>query len=146
MKHPGLRGQLASEPRCSAARRGAPLYDLRMPLLVAVRDLLFRSKIDEAARRVGVAVRFAPRDRPLAAVVRELGGGTLLADLNAPEALDGLRAARDSGTVHAVGFMGHAQQELADAAAAAGAEVLTRGQLVARLDALVRDAGEPNPS
>jgi hypothetical protein len=115
-----------------------------MPLLVAVRDLLFRSKIDEAARRVGVGVRFAPRDRPLADAVRELGRGTLLADLNAPQAMDALRAAQAAGTVKAIGYLGHLQQDLADAAAAMGAEVLTRGQLVARLDVLLRDAGEPS--
>ncbi|HYG68005.1 MAG TPA: hypothetical protein VD838_10110 [Anaeromyxobacteraceae bacterium] len=110
-----------------------------MPVLVAVRDLLFRSKIQEAAARAGVEVRFAPRDRPLADVVRELGGGTVLADLNQPDALEALRVGASSG-VRAIGWLGHLQKDLMDEASAAGVEVLTRGQLVAKLDGILRGA------
>jgi hypothetical protein len=111
-----------------------------MPILVAVRDLMFRSKIQEAATRTGVEVRFAPRDRPLADVVRELGSGTVLADLNEPGALDALRAGAASPGVRAIGWLGHLQQDLMDEASAAGVEVLTRGQLVAKLDAILHGA------
>jgi hypothetical protein len=114
-----------------------------MPLLVAVRDLMLRSRIEEAARRAGVKIRLAPRDRPLADVLRELTGGTVLADLNAPGTLEALGAAGTGTGVRRIGFLGHLQQDLAEAAAAAGVEVLTRGQLVARLDDLVSSAGEP---
>lgn len=110
-----------------------------MPVLVAVRDLMFRSKFQEAAARTGVDVRFAPRDRPLAEAIRELGAGTVLADLNEPGALDALRGAA-GGNVRAVGWLGHLQQDLMDAARAAGVEVLTRGQLVAKLDGILRGA------
>jgi hypothetical protein len=112
-------------------------------MLVAVRDLLFRSRIEESARRAGVAIRLAPRDRPLAEAIAALGGGTVLADLNQPGALEALREAAAAGAVRAVGYLGHLQQELMTEAAAAGIEVLTRGQLSARLDALVAGAGEP---
>jgi hypothetical protein len=113
-----------------------------MPLLVAVRDLFFRSKIDEAARRLGVALQFAPRDRSIAEAFQALGPRALLLDLNAPGALDALRAARAAG-VRAIGFLGHLQRDLAQAATDAGAEVLTRGQIAARLDALLREVTGP---
>jgi hypothetical protein len=112
-----------------------------MPILVAVRDLMFRSKIQEAAARAGVEIRFAPRDRPLADAIRDLGAGTVLADLNEPGALDALRAGAAASGVRAIGWLGHLQQDLMDEASAAGVEVLTRGQLVARLDGILRGAG-----
>jgi hypothetical protein len=115
-----------------------------MPLLVAVRDLIFRSRIEEAARRAGVAVRIAPRDLPLEEAIRALGAGTVLADLNQKGALKALEAAAAGGAVRAVGYLGHLQEDLAAAAEAAGILVLTRGQLAARLEALVASAGEPS--
>jgi hypothetical protein len=111
-----------------------------MPLLVAVRDLFFRSKIDEAARRLGVAFQYAPRDLPLTEAVQALCPSTVLVDLNAPEALDALRAARAAGA-RTIGYLGHLQRDLAEAAADAGAEVLTRGQLAARLEPILREVG-----
>ncbi len=107
-----------------------------MAILVAVRDLLFRSKIDAAAQRLGVAIRVASRATPLSQAMRELGPGTVLADLGEPGVLDEVRAAKAAGApVRVVGFLGHLQAELARAAEAAGVdEVLTRGQLVQRLD------------
>lgn len=116
-----------------------------MPILVAVRDLLFRSKIQAAAERLGVAVRFAPRGTPLADAARELGEGTVLADLGEPGALDQIRAARAAARLRVVGFLGHLEAELARAASEAGVdEVLSRGQLVQRLDeVLVSAAAQP---
>jgi hypothetical protein len=78
-------------------------------ILVAVRDLVFRSKIHAAAERLGVAVRFAPRFGTLEEAAREAGGGTLLADLTEPGVLDGVRVAKRSGPVRVIGFLGHLQ-------------------------------------
>jgi CheY-like chemotaxis protein len=112
-----------------------------MPILVAVRDLLFRSKIQAAAERLGVAVRFAPRGAPLVEAARELGEGTVLADLGEPGALEQIRAARAAARIRVVGFLGHLEADLARAAAEAGVdEVLTRGQLVQRLDDVLTSA------
>lgn len=112
-----------------------------MPILVAVRDLMLRSRISEAAGRVGVPVRLAPRGAALSESARELGSGTLLVDLGEPGVLDELRRVKAAGGVRIVGFLGHLETELARAALEAGAdEVLSRGQLVARLDGLLRAA------
>ncbi len=112
-----------------------------MPVLVAVRDLVFRSKIHAAAERLGVPVRLAPRGAPLADAARDLGGGTILVDLNEPGVVAQIAGAKAAGGARVVGFLGHLQQDLMAAAAQAGVdEVLTRGQLVQRLDELLRSS------
>ena len=111
-----------------------------MPVLVAVRDLVFRSRIQAAAQRLGVDARLLPRGTPLSEGARALGGGTVLADLSEPGALDEIRAAKSAG-VRVVGFLGHLEVDLARAAAEAGAdEVLSRGELSRRLDDVLRQA------
>ncbi len=111
-----------------------------MPILVAVRDLMFRSKIQAAADRLGVPLQLAPRGAPLADAARDLGGGTILVDLNEPGAVDQIGAAKAASGARVVGFLGHLQTELIEAAEAAGAdEVMTRGQFVNRLDDVLRD-------
>lgn len=115
-----------------------------MPVLVAVRDLLFRSRISAAAERLGIPVSLAPRGTPLSEAARALGAGTILADLGEPGVLDEIRAAKQAGRVRVVGFLGHLEQDLARAAAQAGVdEVLSRGQLAQRLDDVLRAAASP---
>lgn len=110
-----------------------------MPILVAVRDLMFRSKILAAAERLGIPVKLAPRGAPLADAARELGGGTILVDLNEPGVIEQIGGARAAAGARVVGFLGHLQTDLMETAAAAGVdEVLTRGQLVQRLDDVLR--------
>jgi DNA-binding response OmpR family regulator len=113
-----------------------------MAVLVAVRDLLLRSRICEAAERTGVPVRVARRGVPLSHATAELGGrGTALVDLAEPGILEELRRVKEQRGIRVIGFLGHLQTDLAAAALAAGAdEVLSRGQLVARLDGVLRDA------
>jgi CheY-like chemotaxis protein len=107
-------------------------------VLVAVRDLVFRSKIHAAAERLGVPVTLAPRGAPLADTARALGPGTVIVDLGEPGILDQIRAARATPGLRVIGFLGHLEKELAAAAEAAGVdEVLSRGQFVSRLDDLL---------
>lgn len=113
-----------------------------MPFLVAVRDLVFRSKIQAAAERLGVPFRLAPRGKPLSEAARELGEGTVLADLGEPGALDEIRAAKAAARVRVVGFLGHLEVDLARAAEQAGVdEVLSRGEFVQRLDEILKSGG-----
>jgi AmiR/NasT family two-component response regulator len=110
-------------------------------VLVAVRDLLFRSKIEAAAARLGVAIRLAPRTGRLADAARECGARVLLVDLGQPDVLDEVRAAKAAAPLRVAGFLGHLETGLMDAARAAGVdEVLTRGQFASRLDALLQAA------
>lgn len=108
-------------------------------IVVAVRDLVFRSKIHAAAERLGVEIQLAPRGASLADAVEGVPLPTVLADLAEPGLLDQIAAAKRGGGVRVVGFVGHLQEALIDAAHQAGVdEVLSRGQFVARLDELLR--------
>ena len=109
-----------------------------MAVLIAVRDLVFRSKIESSARRVEVAVAAAPRGQPLPEAVRALGPRTVVADLGEPGMIEALRSARElAPEIRIIGFFGHLREDLADEARALGAEVYTRGQLAARIDDLL---------
>ncbi len=115
-------------------------------ILVAVRDLMFSSKIDAAARRVGAQVAWAPRGVPLAAAVVDRNPGAVVADLGEPGALEALREVRSvRPAVRIIGFTGHLRTDLLNEARALGIEeVLTRGQLSASLDdVLLRAAAAP---
>jgi hypothetical protein len=110
-----------------------------MPVILAVRDLVFRSKILAAAERLGTTVTIAPRGTPLEQVARDHGPGTLIVDLGEPGVVDQIPAARTAGATRVVGFLGHLQADLMEASQKAGVdEVLTRGQFVQRLDELLR--------
>jgi CheY-like chemotaxis protein len=108
------------------------------PLVVVVRDLVFRSKIHAAAERQGVPLRLAPRGSTLAEALAGIERPTVLADLSEPGLLEQVRAAKAAGPVRVIGFLGHLQEGLMAEARAAGVdEVLTRGQFVVRLDSLL---------
>ena len=110
-----------------------------MPVILAVRDLVFRSKILAAAERLGADVRIAPRGTPLDQAAREHGPGTLVVDLGEAGVVEQVPAAKAAGATRVVGFLGHLQTELQEASVRAGVdEVLTRGQFVQRLDDLLR--------
>jgi len=117
-----------------------------MAVILAVRDLVFRSKIQAAAERLGADVRLAPRGTPLDEAARELGPGTLIADLSEPGVVGQVRAAKAAGATRVVGFLGHLQEDLMAAAREAGVdEILTRGQFVQRLDELLREGSALAP-
>ena len=110
-----------------------------MPVILAVRDLVFRSKILAAAERLGTTVTIAPRGTPLEQAARDHGPGTLIVDLGEQGVVDQIPAARVAGATRVVGFLGHLQADLMEASRKAGVdEVLTRGQFVQRLDDLLR--------
>jgi thioredoxin len=111
-------------------------------ILIAVRDLLFRSKIDAAAHRLGVEIAHAPREGALAAAVEARRPSLLLADLSQPGALDALRDVRAlAAPPRIVGYLGHLSTDLMDQARALGVdEVLTRGQLAGSLDRVLSSA------
>jgi CheY-like chemotaxis protein len=109
------------------------------PLVVVVRDLVFRSKIHAAAERQGVPLRLAPRGSTLAEAVAGLERPVVVADLGEPGLLDQVRAVKAQGPVRVIGYLGHLQEALMAEARAAGVdEVLTRGQFVVRLDSLLQ--------
>jgi hypothetical protein len=104
-----------------------------------VRDLLFVSKIREAADQLGVAVTPA---RDLDALEREAAGARLvIVDLRLADALAGLeRLARTARTLPqtTIGFVDHERVDVMETARALGCtRVLAKGQFATELPRLL---------
>ena len=106
------------------------------PVVYLVRDLVFVSKIHEAAARLGLEVERAADAADLYGAARD--AKLVIVDLRLPEALDALaRLAADPLTarVRAVGFVDHEQ---VDAMQAPGwTTVLAKGRFARELPALL---------
>lgn len=115
-------------------------------VLVVVSDLLFRSRIDDAARRQGLALRVARSteqlERHLARGLPALAIVDLEIDtMDAAAAIRQLRAAAGGAALSIVAYAGHTNVGAIDAGRAAGAEVvLARSGFVAQLPALLERA------
>jgi CheY-like chemotaxis protein len=116
--------------------------DQPLPVLAVISDLLFRSKIDDAARRAGVPLRVA---KSLEQLDRHLGNGTpavVLIDLemeglDTPAMLGRLRATPGAVHVPVIGFAGHTNVTVIHAARADGVQVMARSAFVAQLPAMM---------
>ncbi len=120
-----------------------------MPQLVALMDdLMFLSRIREAARGTGVEVKSVRGAAELVAAARE---DTRLVVVDAEsarvpwrEALAALRAEPAAGEIEVVAFLGHERADLAEAARASGASrVMARGAFVRELPRLVAKVQKP---
>jgi len=112
------------------------------PVLVIISDLIFRSKIDDAARRAGVPLRVA---KTVEQLDRHLGSATPavvlidleMQELQTPVVLDRLRANAASAGIPVIGFAGHTNVEVIHAARADGVQVMARSAFVAQLPAMM---------
>jgi CheY-like chemotaxis protein len=105
-------------------------------------DLFFASRIAETARTLGVPCHVARTldallERARAAPPRLVIVDLVLRDIDAVAALRALRADPATASAELVAFSPHVMEDLADAAAATGARVLTRGQLTRKLPELL---------
>src|SRR5918992_395974 len=96
-------------------------------VLAAVEDLLFRSKISETAKSLGIEARFPRSKGKLLETLRESPPDLLVLDLNSArfEPLELLRTVKSDETtqrVPTVGFLSHVQGDLAVAARNAGCD------------------------
>jgi CheY-like chemotaxis protein len=111
-------------------------------VFVVISDLLFRSKIDDAARRAGVPLRVAKSMEQLDRHLGTSAPAVVLVDLemaglDAPGMLARLRATPAGANVPVIGFAGHTNVEVIHAARAAGVQVMARSAFVAQLPALM---------
>ena len=112
------------------------------PVLVIISDLIFRSKIDDAARRAGVPLRVA---KTVEQLDRHLGSATPavvlidleMQELQTPLVLDRLRANAASARIPVIGFAGHTNVDVIHAARADGVQVMARSAFVAQLPAMM---------
>jgi len=125
-----------------------PLLEGARPVFAVMSDLLFRSKIDDAARRNGLELRAA---RSLEQLERHLGKqlpSVAFVDLEAdsPDPSAAIRALRErvgDGAVRIIGFAGHTNIEAIEAGRAAGATlVLARSGLTSQLPTLLARVAE----
>lgn len=112
----------------------------RPPVLAIIADLMFRSKIDDAARQAGVPLRVAKSPEQ---IDRHLANGipvVVLVDLEMAESttlLARLRATPGAATVPVIGFAGHTNVEVIRAARADGVQVMARSAFVDQLPTLM---------
>jgi DNA-binding NarL/FixJ family response regulator len=111
-------------------------------------DLLFRSKIDDAARRSGLELRVAKSLEQLERHLEKLEPSVVFVDLEAdsPDPAAAIRTIRErvgEGAVRIIGFAGHTNIEAIEAGRAAGATlVLARSGLTSQLPTLVERVAE----
>ena len=112
-------------------------------VLAFMDDLLFLSRVKEAARAQGLELQALRTVESLLAACRQAAPRLVLFDLYSPRlpCLDALRALRASPELAAIpllGFFAHVHGERAQAAQEAGCtRVLTRGQFVNELPSLL---------
>jgi len=114
-------------------------------VLAAVEDLLFRSKISEAAEGVGAEARFPRSPKKLREALETSPPDLLVLDLNSSrfEPLEILRTVNSGErlrNVRTLGFLSHVQADLALAAREAGCDrVVARSAFVKDLPRLLAD-------
>lgn len=111
-------------------------------VLYVVRDLLFVSKIREAAESLGTVVQGVRDVETLPEVAR--GARLVILDLGLPQALRALEllaAHPETSGVPTVGFVGHERTDVMETAKALGCgRVLAKGEFATKLAGLMRDA------
>jgi len=114
---------------------------MQRTILVAVKDLLFGSKVQESGKRTGTVLTWAPRFSPLREVARERRPDVLVVDLGEPGVLEELAAIRaELPALTVVGFAGHVNEAAIDGARSIGVSaVYTRGQFSARVDQILTE-------
>ena len=111
-------------------------------------DLLFRSKIDDAARRNGLELRVARSLEQLERHLAKHEPSVVFVDLEAdsPEPAAAIRTIRErlgEGTARIIGFAGHTNIAAIEAGRAAGATlVLARSGLASQLPTLLERVAE----
>lgn len=112
-------------------------------VLVAIRDLMFSSRVHETAKSAGITSASVRRGEDALARAREEKPLVFVADLGDPSvgATDVVRAMKADAelkAIHAVGFASHVLDDVLAAARAAGFdEVLSKGAFTQRLPQLL---------
>jgi hypothetical protein len=112
-----------------------------------ITDMLFASKVREAAKSLGLTIQGTRDPQALAAAAR--GAKLVIVDLRVPSALDALDAlAADAAAraVPSVAFIDHERTDLMDTARAKGAgQVMAKGQFANALPKLLAGVAGPPP-
>jgi CheY-like chemotaxis protein len=113
-------------------------------VLIAVDDLLFRSKIRNAAQHLGAEIAFARSPAEILQLARMMRPSTVIFDLNSERmdpvaSLAAIKGDPDLAGITVIGFVSHVRADLIEAARAAGAdEVMARSAFVERIGEILR--------
>ena len=112
-------------------------------IIVYEPDLLFSSRIEAAAAKAGVDVKFVSNLQEIAQHLRQIAPRAIFLNLDAAEGrLGGLEEFVKKGSFRTVGYYSHVNAPLAVEARGVGiGTVLSRGVFAARLDQILRDMG-----
>jgi hypothetical protein len=111
------------------------MADPQLPILIFVRDLLFSTRIVEAARDAGVPFKVVRKTESLAAEP----GRLLMIDLNQEGAIDAAREWKYATGSPTLGFVSHVDTETIARAKSGGIDrVMSRGQFTQLLPELVK--------
>jgi CheY-like chemotaxis protein len=112
-----------------------------------ISDMLFASKVREAAKHLGLTIQGVREPQALAAAARE--AKLVIVDLRVPralEALDALALDPTARAVPSVGFIDHERTDVMDAARAKGCgQVMAKGQFANALPKLLASVMPPLP-
>jgi DNA-binding NarL/FixJ family response regulator len=117
-----------------------------MPILAAVDDLLFRSKIRAVAKHVNAEVAFAQTGEEILAQARAVKPSLVIFDLNSQKSdpiatIAALKDDQACAGVRAIAFASHVHVDLIDAARRAGADqVMPRSQFAGNLAEILASA------
>ena len=120
-----------------------------MPILAAVDDFLFRSKIRATAKHLNAEIVFAQTPDEILAQARALQPSLVIIDLNSSKAdavntLAALKADPDLAGIRTIGFASHVHADLIAAARRAGADqVLPRSAFAGNLAEILTAATAP---
>jgi DNA-binding NarL/FixJ family response regulator len=113
------------------------------PILVVVEDLIFLSKIQQAARQIGVPIEAVEISR-LKERLCDSSSRAVIVDLNhrsgsAVEAAQAIKSDPETSHVQVLGFLSHVQTDLAREARQAGLDlVMARSAFTQQLPELLR--------
>lgn len=117
-----------------------------MPILAAVDDFLFRSKIRATAKHVNAEIVFAQTPEEVLAQARALRPSLLIIDLNSGKVdpvgtIAAVKADPELSGINTIGFASHVHADLIAAARAAGADqVLPRSAFAGNLAEILASA------
>ena len=119
-------------------------------VLALVDDLFFQAKLTETARKIGVTLKTVASGAALAKMLEAAPDGArvdlprlVIVDLNARQgAVEAIEQLRRSGNpIPIIGFLSHAQTDLAERARAAGCkQVMPRSSFTANLSEILSQA------
>jgi hypothetical protein len=124
-------------PAMGPSGQSPPVPDafvLMADVVYFINDMLFSSKLREAAKATGLTIQPAREPAAFAAAARE--AKLAIVDLRLPTALAALEAL--GGAVRTVGFIDHEKTDVMDAARAKGcSDVMAKGQFANALPKLL---------